>query len=354
MRDQASPDAATSIDALSPEDEVQELRETIEVVFQITGQLDVENIVKNVVWSFLSKLAIDQVTFILAKDIDADSYELIHYHGIERADIDFKIPSLGSLIAFLGKEEFSQTYFSSLQEHYKEKRTVQALAQLRTEVIATLRTDRGVNGVVLLPHQSGNVPYTTREMHFVTRILRFAAVALENANLYWQATTDRMTRLYSHHFFQKSLEDEINRAKRLGGVFALVMLDIDHFKQFNDTFGHLQGDTIIKDLSRLLVASTRSIDLCARYGGEEFAIILRGVNLTGAAGVAERLRKRVEGHEFAGRDGPLHVTVSVGVTEFEPEHMRAASEMVAVADKALYVSKEGGRNRVSTLRAASA
>jgi diguanylate cyclase (GGDEF)-like protein len=354
MRDEVSPAAATSIDAMSPEDEVQELRETIEIVFQITGQLDVENIVKNVVWSFLSKFQIEHVTFILTKDIDADAFDLIHYQGIQRVDVDFQMPSLASLIAFLAKEEFSQTYFSNLREHYHEERTIQSLAQLETDVIATLRTDRGVNGVMLLPRKSSGEAYATREIHFVTRILRFAAVALENANLYWQATTDRMTRLYSHHFFQKSLEEELNRAGRLGEVFALLMFDIDHFKRFNDTYGHLQGDIIIKEISRILIASTRSIDVCARYGGEEFAVILRGVGLSGAVGVADRFRKKIEDHAFASRGDPLHVTVSVGVTEFAPEHMRSASEMVAVADKALYASKEGGRNRVTALRTAAA
>jgi diguanylate cyclase (GGDEF)-like protein len=351
MSDEVSAAAATSIDAISPEEENQELRETIEVVFQITGQLDVENIVKNVVWSFLSKFQIDHVTFILTKDVDADAFELIHYRGIQRVEVDFQMPSLASLITFLGKEEFSQTFFANLREHYHEERTIQSLAQLETEVIATLRTDRGVNGVMLLPRKSGGEAYETREINFVTRILRFAAVALENANLYWQATTDRMTRLYSHHFFQKTLEDEINRAKRLNEVFSVIMFDIDHFKRFNDTYGHLQGDIIIKEIALLAIASTRTIDVCARYGGEEFAVILRGVSLGGAAGVAERLRKRVEDHAFPGRAESLHVMISVGVTEFAQDQMRSASEMVAVADKALYASKEGGRNRVTTLRA---
>ena len=343
------PKLPASIDELSPEAEVQELRETMEVVFQITGQLDVENIVRNVVWSFLARFQMPHVTFVLTKDADTDAYELIHYRGTERVEIDFDLKSLSSLIAFLGAEEFAQTYLSSLREHYKSPPTLAALEKLDTEISATLRTDRGVIGVVLLPRRSGG-EYTTLEMHFVTRILRFAAVALDNANLYWQATTDRMTRLYSHHFFQKSLEDEINRAKRLGEIFSLVMFDIDHFKKFNDTYGHLQGDIIIKDIARLLLASTRSIDVCARYGGEEFAVILRGIGLEGASSVADRLRRRVEKHEFPGRNAPLHVTISVGVTEFAADTMRSASEMVAVADRALYLSKGGGRNRVTTLR----
>jgi diguanylate cyclase (GGDEF)-like protein len=349
----ASPAATPSIDELSPGAENQELRETIEIVFQIAGQLDVETIVKSVVWSFISKLPIEHATFILAKDIDADSYELIHYRGSQRVDVDFQMPSFRSLITFLEEEEFSQTYLASLRQSYHEERTIRSLEALQTDVIATLRTDRGLNGVVLLPHKSSGASYSTTEIHFVTRILRFAAVALENANLYWQSTTDRMTGLYSHHYFQKSLEDEINRARRLNEVFSLAMFDIDHFKQFNDAYGHLQGDLIIKEIARVLLASTRSIDVCARYGGEEFAVILRGVGLQGATGVAERLRKRMAEHEFQGREKPLRVTVSLGVTEFSPEFMHSPSQMLAVADKALYRSKGAGRNCVTALRAAA-
>jgi two-component system cell cycle response regulator len=306
--------------------------------------------VRNVVWSYLSRFQISHVTFVLAKDEDADSYELIHYRGTERQPIDFNLHSLASLISFLGTEEFAQTHFSDLKEHYKDVEAIENLERLDTEIIATLKTDRGVNGVVLLPRKETGEPYLTPEIHFVTRILRFASVALENANLYWQATTDRMTRLYSHHFFQKSLEDEINRAKRLGEIFSLVMFDIDHFKKFNDTYGHLQGDIIIKEIAKLLLSSTRSIDVCARYGGEEFAVILRGIGLEGACSVGDRLRTRVETHDFPGRNEPLHVTISMGVTEFSADTMRSASEMVGVADKALYLSKNGGRNRVTSLR----
>jgi diguanylate cyclase (GGDEF)-like protein len=182
----------------------------------------------------------------------------------------------------------------------------------------------------------------------MTRIARFAAISIENANLFRQATTDRMTGLYSHYFFEKTLEEEMERARRYKSTFSLVMFDIDHFKKFNDTYGHVQGDVIIKEIARLLTQSVRQVDFPARYGGEEFAVILPSVDAKGALVVAERLRKRVEKHDFPGDHGPLYVTISVGVAEFDPEATYAASEIVREADKALYQSKERGRNRVTT------
>jgi diguanylate cyclase (GGDEF)-like protein len=127
------------------------------------------------------------------------------------------------------------------------------------------------------------------------------------------------------------------------------MFDIDHFKKFNDTYGHLQGDRIIREIAKLLCKSIRQVDFPARYGGEEFALILPAVDVKGALVVAERLRKRVETFGFPSSDGgaPLHVTISVGVTEFDPESAYAPSEIIREADRALYQSKENGRNKVT-------
>ena len=158
-----------------------------------------------------------------------------------------------------------------------------------------------------------------------------------------------MTGLFSHHFFEKNLDEELERARRYKATFSLVMFDIDHFKKFNDTYGHLQGDRIIREIARLLCKSIRQVDFPARYGGEEFAVILPAVDIKGALVVAERLRKRVEAFDFTSLDGggPLHVTISLGVTEFDAESAYASSEIVREADRALYQSKEHGRNRVT-------
>jgi diguanylate cyclase (GGDEF)-like protein len=191
--------------------------------------------------------------------------------------------------------------------------------------------------------------YGLPDLQYITRIVRFASIALENANLFRQATTDRMTGLFSHHFFEKNLDEELERARRYKSTFRLVMFDIDHFKKFNDTYGHLQGDRIIREISRILCKSIRQVDFPARYGGEEFAVILPAVDIKGALVVADRLRKRVEQFGFpSSNDGdPLHVTISVGVTEFDAESFYAPSEVIREADRALYQSKENGRNRVT-------
>jgi diguanylate cyclase (GGDEF)-like protein len=338
----------------------QDLKEIIEIASQITAQLEVESIIKNVVLGLAAKFQSRSVTFVLPSEVDENLPVLYHFEGISLVDRVLELPSMPTILSFLERHEYNQMSFAYFKEHFSDKAAVRSFETLEPEIILPIRTEKGVAGLLLLPHRETPGPrargkrpassFSLLDIQYVTQIVRFAAIAIENANLYWQATTDRMTKLFSHHFFQKTLEEEVARAHRYGTTFSLIMFDIDHFKKFNDTYGHLQGDVIIKEIARVLRHSVRNIDLTARYGGEEFAVILPEVDIRGAAVVAERVRSSVEGYLFPGEEGPLRVTVSLGVAEFKPERMRTASQIIGEADRALYQSKEMGRNRVTLQR----
>jgi diguanylate cyclase (GGDEF)-like protein len=160
------------------------------------------------------------------------------------------------------------------------------------------------------------------------------------------AVTDGLTGLYNHRHFHERLHLEVERSQRSGLPLSLLMLDVDHFKQFNDAFGHPAGDEVLRQLARVFGDARRANDVVARYGGEEFAVILVDTAKFTAAKVAERIRERVHAHDFseaAPRAGRL--SVSVGVATY-PEDGGDAEGLVRVADAALYAAKRAGRNRV--------
>ena len=328
---------------MSLDKENQDLKEILEIALQITAQLDLEAITKNVAWSFVSKFRSETVTFILPGDIDENATQIISYRGTKPQDPGLILPSLLPVLAFLEKEEYSQIQFSIFRDAYPDKGLVGLLERLDADVIVPLRTDKGVIGLLLLPKGT----YGVQEIQYITRIVRFASIAIENSSLFRQATTDRMTGLYSHHYFEKTLEEEMERARRYKTVFSLILFDIDHFKAVNDTHGHLQGDRIIKGIAAIMSESIRQVDFPARYGGEEFAVILPSVDARGAKVVAERLRKKIGEHGFPCGASTITVTVSLGVAEFTPDVDATTSELIRAADAALYKSKENGRNRVS-------
>jgi two-component system cell cycle response regulator len=326
-----------------------DLKEIIETAFQITAHLDVESIVKTVALSLYAKFQTHPFTFILPGGVDEEAISVFTYRGIKKDEVPVSLPSLAPLLAYLDKDEYSQVPFASFAEAFSDKAVVEAFRSLSVEVIVPLRTDKGVFGVALLPRHRESRAYDLQEIETIARIMRFAAIAIENAYLFHQATTDRMTGLFSHHSFEKELEDEMKRARRYGSQFSLVMFDIDHFKKFNDSYGHVQGDRIIREIAKIATRSIRQVDYPARYGGEEFTVILPSVDIEGASVVAERLRTRVEEHPFPSstQGHPLHVTISVGIAEFDPERDITILDMVGDSDKALYLSKQAGRNRVT-------
>ncbi|MBU1879639.1 MAG: sensor domain-containing diguanylate cyclase, partial [Chloroflexi bacterium] len=174
-----------------------------------------------------------------------------------------------------------------------------------------------------------------------------AAMALESARLYARiqtlAITDGLTGLYNHRHFFDQLNREMARAWRLAQPLSLLILDIDHFKHFNDTFGHVRGDEVLHTVGRILQENTRRFDLAARYGGEEFAVILSNSDTGQAQLVAERMRAHVGTTTFHEH---FAITISVGIASLGCEPGESAQEFAHRADMALYHAKQTGRNRV--------
>ena len=160
------------------------------------------------------------------------------------------------------------------------------------------------------------------------------------------SNTDHLTGLFNRRYMMEALDKELHRSIRKCGTLSLIMLDIDHFKQVNDTFGHLQGDIVLQKVALQLQKELRSYDCAARYGGEEFVAILPDSSLKEAIFVADRIRLAVKSTPFSGPLAELSLTVSLGVATFYQKHSSTVDEFIKLADDAMYRAKANGRNRV--------
>jgi diguanylate cyclase (GGDEF)-like protein len=162
------------------------------------------------------------------------------------------------------------------------------------------------------------------------------------------AITDGLTKLYNSRYFYKQLDLEIDRLNRYNHSLSLLLIDIDHFKKYNDAYGHLEGDKVLIRMGQIIKECLRRMDTAHRYGGEEFTVILPETACDEAAFVAERIRETIEMERFSPVPGKeIQITVSVGATEYQPDERISA--FVQRADKALYMSKDNGRNCISSL-----
>lgn len=162
------------------------------------------------------------------------------------------------------------------------------------------------------------------------------------------ATTDGLTGLMNHRTFQHEFDQEISRAERSGQKVTLILLDIDHFKMINDTYGHATGDRVLRGVADIVRETARTTDVVARYGGEEFALILPDTDMEGGKRTAERIREAVEAHEFHTELGPLKCTVSLGIASY-PDVSSVKHKLFEKADECLYHCKRMGRNRSATV-----
>ncbi|MEB3298902.1 MAG: diguanylate cyclase [Candidatus Sericytochromatia bacterium] len=188
--------------------------------------------------------------------------------------------------------------------------------------------------------------FTDKDLALLESIASLASSAIYNAQMYKRATEDALTGLFFRSYLETRMEEEAHRAQRTGGSLSILLSDIDHFKRFNDTYGHAVGDDVLRHVAQTIRRTVREDDIASRFGGEEMVVLMPDTGTAGAAVLAERLRASIEGNPLPGSDGqPLRVTVSIGHATLlpgeDPKHM------LERADLAMYRSKHGGRNRVS-------
>jgi diguanylate cyclase (GGDEF)-like protein len=209
--------------------------------------------------------------------------------------------------------------------------------------------EEGILGVISIARPGR--AFTERERELFAYLASQAAISIENVDLHEtvrrQAVTDELTGLFNHRRFQEVMTAEVERSRRFGQELGLIMLDIDNFKRVNDTYGHLQGDLVLREVARVLRESSREIDEPARYGGEEMAVALPQTGLQGAFEFAERVRHRIEALHLPllDADGTLRVTASFGAASLPHSAKMDKDALVAAADAALYRAKRSGKNR---------
>ncbi len=204
--------------------------------------------------------------------------------------------------------------------------------------------NKGSHRLALIIARKSHGNFDSNRLKLSSVISSHIAVAFDNARLYYIAITDELTKTFTKRHFRNCIDDTFADFKKYGNKFALLMMDLDKFKQVNDTHGHVVGDSVLQSLGEIITQSLRENDLAFRYGGEEFAVILPGTDEKGAHFVAERIRSSVEANIFEPEVLDLKLTISVGVATCPDAP--TVRDLIVAADEALYDAKRAGRNRV--------
>lgn len=334
------------IDALDKK--VYDMRNLIEVGASLSSNLEFNSLVDSILYSCIGQMFVEKIAIMLEVDIDNPNFMVLNKKGYSSDSIPpaLLLPGDSPLSIHLTDNPFPSE-FESLYEHPDLLRDLNILKSLDPNLIVPMKSKNSLNGILLIGNKIQGGTFSADEREFLRGLGRFASIAVENSRLYQMATMDRMTRLYIHHYFQQKLLEEIKNSEKFKTPLCVFISDIDHFKKFNDTYGHQQGDIVLKEVAKIFKDSFRKIDVPARYGGEEFSVILPDTDMEKALSIASRYRKRVEAFEFPGQTEPLHVTVSIGVAQYDSSRDFDKKDLIERADKALYRAKESGRNRVA-------
>ena len=329
-----------------------DLQQLLEVARSLCSTLDYPTLIESILYTCMCQMRVLGAGIFVLDDFETEAYSLSNnYTGMDLdSEIDYTIPMASPLVALLNEKEKVFTV-RDLQRKLPDEKLDQ-IYSLKPSLVVPLFQKNRMNGILLLGERmdlGDGTAYNDYDIKQILSISSLASMAINNAALLERSSTDMMTRLKLKYFFFNQLTDRLDLAYAQGLPIGVIMFDIDHFKSFNDTYGHTCGDYVLTAVAKVIKNSIRSQDMASRYGGEEFTVMLPNTLKEDVLQVAERIRSSIESMEFNYEGQKVKVTISGGVSVFDKEEnpVTNAKEFVIQADKALYVSKTSGRNRIT-------
>ncbi len=327
------------------------LHEIFSIAMDLNSILDLGTLVNSILLTFVGEFSCKTTLFLIATRKSENRMKVFNSKGFFKKDVEnLIIEKSDPLIAHLQPVVYPQKVEDLLKE-VKDSYALKKLNEIAIEIVTPVIVKQEVEGIICLGPRVGDKGYDKKDLEHLTILVNFISGAIENAALYEEVEelsyTDGMTSLHNYRYFELRLKEEVSRHHRTKNGLSLLILDIDHFKIFNDTLGHQAGDEVLRSLAHILKTTVRDNDIVARYGGEEFAIILPNVPPKGASILAERIRKIISDTPVPGEEvqpgGKL--TVSIGSASM-PQDAEDWKDLIYKADTALYTAKRSGRNQV--------
>jgi two-component system cell cycle response regulator len=345
---------------LRAEADAETRRKLVDILHEVTGDLSVNEVYHLLVRRVARALNVSHCSIVQGQPgrrlgVVVTSFENPALHNLE-IQLD-RYPELR-----VSLESGQPVLVEDIYTHplYADVRAVWDLegieVPVRSVIALPFTIELGHYGVFMLRRTRDMPPLGPTDLEFAQAVISASVAVIQraqsveltradNVRLEQLAHTDPLTQLLNRRAMTERLTDEMERALRFDSSLALLMVDLDHFKRINDTFGHLVGDDVLREVAQVIQASVRSTDLAARYGGEEFMVLLPDTAHDAAAALAEHIRERMAEHSFSSYEA-LSLTASVGLASFPAARIESVDDLFARADAALYRAKADGRNCV--------
>jgi diguanylate cyclase (GGDEF)-like protein len=329
---------------------VYDLHNLVEASNEIYSILNFRQLINSALLTVIGQVGV-QSAFMLMYDQKKRSYSQIYQKGLRAKDVQkFKFKVDSPLVKYFTRHN-APVYLKQLNRQKEFVSYVQKLKELGIFIVAPIMYAERVQGIIATGEKLYGTEFTQTDFELFHVLVNIISISIENS-LHYEAVknlslTDEMTNLHNYRSFISRLKEEINRAKRNKSDVSLVILDIDHFKNYNDTLGHQAGDEALREVGKVLRNTVRDEDIVSRYGGEEFCIIFPGIAKEGIQSLCERIRIKIEKHKFykekvqpTGR-----LTISLGGATY-PKDAKDMHMLIQKADEALYRAKHLGRNQM--------